>query len=312
MKLSLIIPCFNEQDNIKEFHHITTNVLSNSSYYYEFIFVNDGSNDNTLKILKEIYQEDIEHVNVISFSRNFGKEAAIYAGLHNISGDYITIIDADLQQNPKLLLKMLEILEANPDYDCVAAYQKERHENLILRTSKKLFYKLINRLSDIEFHPGASDFRTMRRTMADAILSLPEYHRFSKGLFSWVGFETYYLPYIAEDRFSGTSKWSFISLFKYAINGIIAFTVSPLKIATYLGASFSFVSLLYMVIIVIQKIFFSIDIPGYPTLISVILLLGGIQLFILGIIGEYLSRIYIEGKRRPVYIEKLVLKAKTP
>lgn len=293
MKLSLIIPCFNEQDNIKEFHHITTNVLSNSSYYYEFIFVNDGSNDNTLKILKEIYQEDIEHVNVIAFSRNFGKEAAIYAGLHNISGDYITIIDADLQQNPKLVLKMLEILEANPDYDCVAAYQKERHENLILRTSKKSFYKLINRLSDIEFHPGASDFRTMRRTMADAILSLPEYHRFSKGLFSWVGFETYYLPYIAEDRFSGTSKWSFISLFKYAINGIIAFTVSPLKIATYLGASFSFVSLLYMVIIVIQKIFFSIDIPGYPTLISVILLLGGIQLFILGIIGEYLSRIYI-------------------
>lgn len=255
MKLSLIIPCFNEQDNIKEFHHITTNVLSNSSYYYEFIFVNDGSNDNTLKILKEIYQEDIEHVNVIAFSRNFGKEAAIYAGLHNISGDYITIIDADLQQNPKLVLKMLEILEANPDYDCVAAYQKERHENLILRTSKKSFYKLINRLSDIEFHPGASDFRTMRRTMADAILSLPEYHRFSKGLFSWVGFETYYLPYIAEDRFSGTSKWSFISLFKYAINGIIAFTVSPLKIATYLGASFSFVSLLYMVIIVIQKIF---------------------------------------------------------
>lgn len=309
MKISLIVPCYNEQDNVEEFYRIATNTFTSTNYDYELTFVNDGSHDNTLNILKGIYAKDTRHVNVVSFSRNFGKESAIYAGLNNISGDYVTIIDADLQQRPELVLDMLEILEKDDTYDCVAAYQEERHEGFVLQFFKNTFYKFINKVSEVEFRSGASDFRTMRRSMANAILCLPEYHRFSKGIFSWVGFDTYYMPYVAEERFSGSSKWSFISLFKYAINGIVAFTVSPLKIATYLGATFSGISLLYMLVIIIQKLFFSIDVPGYPTLISVILLLGGIQLFILGIIGEYLSRMYIECKKRPIYIEKINLKA---
>lgn len=309
MKISLIIPCYNEQDNIAEFHRIATETFSFSNYEYEFTFINDGSKDNTLNILKKLYEKDTKHVNVVSFSRNFGKESAIYAGLKNVSGDYITIIDADLQQRPELVLDMLQILEQDETLDCVAAYQKERHEGAILKMFKNLFYKFINKVSEVEFRSGASDFRIMRKSMADAILQLPEYHRFSKGIFSWVGFNTYYMPYVAEERFSGSSKWSFLSLFKYAINGIVAFTVSPLKIATFLGALFSGASLLYMIVVIIQKLFFSIDVPGYPTLISIILLLGGIQLFILGIIGEYLARMYIECKKRPIYIEKLNLKA---
>ena len=310
VKLSLIVPCYNEQDNVQEFYNVATNAFSDGAYEYELIFVDDGSKDNTFKILKEIYEKDKKHVNVISFSRNFGKESAIYAGLQNVTGDYVTIIDADLQQSPDLVRSMVDFLEEHIEYDCVAAYQEERHENVVLGMFKNIFYKLINRVSEVEFRSGASDFRTMRRCMADALRSLPEYYRFSKGLFSWVGFNTFYMPYIAEERFSGASKWSFRSLFKYAINGIVAFTVAPLKMATYIGAVFSLLSILYMFVVIIQKVFFSIDIPGYPTLICLILFLGGLQLVILGIIGEYLARMYIEEKRRPIYIEKVNLKAK--
>ena len=309
MKISLVVPCYNEEDNIAEFYHVAKKTFALEPYEYELTFVNDGSKDNTLNILKQIYSEDTQHVNVVSFSRNFGKEAAIYAGLKNTTGDLVTIIDADLQQRPELVKDMVNYLENHPEYDCVAAYQEKRHEGLVLRIFKRLFYKLINMVSEVEFRPGASDFRTMRRSMVEALLDLPEYYRFSKGLFSWVGFETYYMPYVAEERFSGVSKWSFRSLFKYAINGIVAFTVSPLRIATYLGVVFSIISIVYMLIVVVQKLFFSISIPGYPTLICLVLLLGGLQLVILGIIGEYLARMYIEGKRRPIYIEKLNLKA---
>lgn len=309
MKISLIVPCYNEQENIEEFYNVASRTFSVETLEYELIFVDDGSKDGTLDILKRIYEGDNKHVNVISFSRNFGKESAIYAGLNNASGDFVTIIDADLQQRPELVISMLKILEEHPEYDCVAAYQKERHESAILRFFKNGFYKFINKVSEVEFKSGASDFRTMRKCMADALVSLPEYYRFSKGLFSWVGFNTYYMPYVAEERFSGVSKWSFRSLFKYAINGIVAFTVSPLKIATYVGIIFSALSIIYMLVVIIQKLFFSIDIPGYPTLICIILFLGGLQLIILGIIGEYLARMYIEGKRRPIYIEKMKLKA---
>lgn len=309
MKISLVVPCYNEEDNIAEFYRVATKTFDLEAYEYELTFVNDGSKDNTLNILKQIYSEDPQHVNVVSFSRNFGKEAAIYAGLKNTTGDLVTIIDADLQQRPELVKDMVTYLEDHPEYDCVAAYQEERHEGFVLQIFKKLFYKLINMVSEVEFRPGASDFRTMRRPMVEALLNLPEYYRFSKGLFSWVGFETYYMPYVAEERFSGVSKWSFRSLFKYAINGIVAFTVSPLRIATYLGVVFSIISIVYMLIVVVQKLFFSISIPGYPTLICLVLLLGGLQLVILGIIGEYLARMYIEGKRRPIYIEKINLKA---
>ena len=309
MKISLIIPCYNEQDNVQEFYHVAANAFSDSTYEYELTFIDDGSKDKTLKILKGIYEMDRKHVNVVSFSRNFGKEAAIYAGLHNVTGDYVAIIDADLQQNPDLVKSMVDFLEEHTEYDCVAAYQEERHESVALGFFKNVFYKVINRVSEVEFRSGASDFRTMRKCMADALRSLPEYYRFSKGLFSWVGFNTFYMPYVAEERFSGASKWSFKSLFKYAINGIVAFTVAPLKMATYIGAVFSLLSILYMFVVIIQKVFFSIDIPGYPTLICLILFLGGLQLIILGIIGEYLARMYIEGKHRPIYIEKINLKA---
>lgn len=309
MKISLIVPCYNEQDNIERFYQVAAETFSKGVYEYELTFIDDGSKDRTLEILKDIYNCDGQHVNVISFSRNFGKEAAIYAGLHNVTGDYVCIIDADLQQQPKLVIDMVDILEKHPEYDCVAAYQQERHENAVLQFCKNVFYKVINRVSEVEFRSGASDFRTMRKYVAEAVCNLPEYWRFSKGLFSWVGFNTYYLPYVAENRFSGDSKWSFRSLMKYAIDGIIAFTVSPLKIATYIGGFVSIAAILYMIIIIIQKIFFSIAIPGYPTLICIILLLGGIQLIILGIIGEYLAKMYIEGKRRPIYIEKINLKA---
>ncbi len=312
MKVSLVVPCYNEQDNVCEFHHEATGVFKNSDYQYEFIFVNDGSKDQTLVRLKELYAKDPTHVNVVSFSRNFGKESAMYAGMKNASGDYVTIIDADLQQRPELVLNMLNFLEENKEYDCVAAYQEERRENFIVRGCKNLFYKLINLVSEVDFRPGASDFRTMRRQVVDAILSLPEYHRFSKGIFSWVGFETYYMPYVADERYAGSSKWSFSKLMKYAIDGILAYSVSPLKVATYIGLILSGASIIYMIVVIIQKIFFSIAIPGYATLVCLILLLGGLQLFILGIIGEYLSKMYIEGKNRPIYIEKLHLKAKEP
>lgn len=314
MKLSLIIPCYNEQDNISPFFKETINAfqkMPKAIDSFEMIFVNDGSNDNTSEKLKELYDSYSSVVSVIEFSRNFGKEAAMLAGLKYATGDFITIIDADLQQKPEIVVKMVEHLLENNDCDMVAAFQEERIEGKFMSFMKNCFYKFINAASDIDFHQGASDFRTFRKKVAESIISLPEYYRFSKGIFSWVGFNTHFMPYVAEERFAGTTKWSFVKSLKYALEGIIAFTTLPLKIATGVGIFTFLASILYMFIVIIQKLFFGVDVPGYATIVVLILFLGGLQLLLLGVVGEYLARTYIQGKNRPVYIEKKVLKTKS-
>ena len=308
IKLSLIVPCFNEEKNVQAFFATVEKSFKECNFGYEYVFVDDGSKDNTFKELKKLYTENKDaNITAIRFSRNFGKEAAMFAGLNNVQGEYVCIIDADLQQSPEVVKEMVRMLDNNEEIDCVAAYQKERHESKLLVFFKAIFYKLINYTSDIEFVPGASDFRTFRKKMANSILELQEKYRFSKGIFSWIGYNTY-IEYEAQERFAGTSKWSFRKLFKYAIDGIIAFTTTPLKIATVLGSITSVVALLYFIWILVQKLVWGIAIPGYPTLVCLILLLGGIQLVMLGIIGEYLGRVYIEGKNRPIFIAKDILK----
>ena len=309
MKLSLVVPCYNEEENVRAFYEAAVTAFDGCGYDYELVMVNDGSRDNTLAELKKLYREkrDVTPLTIVSFSRNFGKEAAIYAGLRHSRGDMVCLIDADLQQRPEIVREMVRFLDENEEYDCVAAYQEERSEGHVLSFFKKGFYNLINKMSDVKFTKGASDFRTCRRTMVNAILSMTEYHRFSKGIFAWVGFETKFIPYHAEQRHAGTTKWSFWKLVRYAIDGIIGFSTSPLRFATFTGAAFSGLSLLYLIVVILKKLIFGNDVPGYPTLVVLILLIGGIQMLMLGIVGEYIARIYIQGKGRPVYIEKEVL-----
>ena len=304
MKLSLVVPCYNEESNVPLFYQAVRQDLAAAGFEYELVFVNDGSSDGTLRALQTLCAEADCRVKVIDFSRNFGKEAAMYAGLAETEGDYVTIIDADLQQRPAIALDMVRMLDAQPEIDCVAAYQEDRRESKALIFFKDGFYRLINRFSDTEFVQGASDFRTMRRPMVEAVLRMDEYFRFSKGLFSWVGFRTEFIPYRAEERASGQSKWSFWKLFKYALEGIFAFTTAPLRIATILGLITSVLSVIYLLVVVFQKLFFGIDVAGYATIVVLILLLGGIQLLCIGIIGEYIARTYIQTKKRPIYIAK--------
>ena len=304
MKLSLVVPCYNEEENIEAFYRAVKKVFDEKPYDYEIIFVNDGSKDGTQKELERIFAERSANVVVVNFSRNFGKEAGMFAGFQKSCGELVAVIDADLQQRPQIVANMVEILDANEDYDCVAAYQERRKEGKIISGCKTLFYKMINWVGDTEFREDASDFRTFRRTMVDAILALPEYHRFSKGIFSWVGFHTYYIPYEAEERHAGETKWSFKKLVKYALDGFISYTTFPLRIATFVGGFTSICAVFYLFAVIIEKIFFGIDTPGYATIVVLLLVLGGLQLTILGIIGEYLARIYIQGKNRPIYIEK--------
>ena len=310
MKCSLVVPCYNEEDNVLEFYKAVKEAFLHREDAFEVVFVNDGSKDGTIAKLRQIHEQDPDKTAVISFSRNFGKEAAILAGLRHAKGDFVTFIDADLQQHPDVACKMIDFLKENPEYDSVAAYQEKRREGIVLGGFKKLFYKIINKVSETEFKNGASDFRTIRRSVADAILSMPEYSRFSKGIFSWVGFETYYMPYEALPRNAGESKWSFWKLTKYAIEGFVSFSTFPLKIATFIGLLASISSILYLIVVVVQKLCFSIDVPGYATIVVLILFIGGIQLLILGIIGEYLGRVYLQSKNRPVYIEKEYLAVK--
>lgn len=307
MKLSLIIPCYNEEGNVQPMYEKVVSTFTGKIDSYEFVFVNDGSSDATAAKLKEIYRSAKQPVKVVNFSRNFGKEAAIYAGLQHVSGDYISIIDADLQQDPAYVLQMVDFLEEHEDYDSVAAFQEERKESAFMSKTKNAFYKIINKISDTEFVSGASDFRTFRSRVKDAILQMSEYHRFSKGIFSWVGFQTYYMPYNVDDRLTGTSKWSFWKLMKYAIEGIVAFTTVPLKLSTWVGSLTSLAALIYIIVVIIQKLAYEIDVPGYATIVVLILFLGGMQLLALGIIGEYLSRTYIQSKHRPIYLAREVL-----
>lgn len=307
MKLSLVVPCYNEEKNVSLFYQAVKNDFSGVDFDYELVFVNDGSKDGTFKELQKLCEGDLP-VKIVNFSRNFGKESAMYAGLRESEGDYVTIIDADLQQRPSIALDMVRMLDGEPDYDCVAAYQESRRESKLLVFFKNSFYKLINKFSDTEFVQGASDFRTFRRPMVEAILAMDEYFRFSKGLFSWVGFNTKFIPYKVEERATGNSKWSFKKLFKYALDGIFAFTTAPLRFATIIGLLTSFLSIIYLIVVVIQKLAFGIPVAGYATIVVLILLLGGIQLCCIGIIGEYIARTYIQTKGRPIYIAKQVIK----
>lgn len=305
--LSLVIPCYNEEDNVNNlFDEVNKVFLNNNINDYEFVFVNDGSTDKTYQNLKKVYNENHSQYNikVLTFSRNFGKESAMYAGMSKASGDLVCIIDADLQQRPEVIVEMLKHLNDDEDLDCVTAYQEERKEGKVLSFFKSSFYKIINKISDVKFVNGASDFRLMRRNMVDAILDMTEYHRFSKGLFSYVGFNTKYIPYTVAERGNGESKWSFYKLFKYALEGIFAFSTLPLKIATYAGFFSSFCSLIYLVVVVLQKLIKGIDVPGYATIVVLLLFIGGLQLFCLGILGEYISKMYVQVKDRPIYILK--------
>ncbi len=307
MKLSLIVPCYNEAENVAAFQQAAIDAFANCGFSYELIFVDDGSKDATLHELRKLYREQKCPVKVVSFSRNFGKEAGIYAGLQQSVGDYVCLIDADLQQRPETVLEMVQILDEKPEFDVVAAYQDRRGEGKLLSFFKKNFYSLINRLSDIQLKSDASDFRTFRRSVADSILTLGEYHRFSKGIFAWVGYNTCYIPYVAQPRVAGKSKWSFRKLFNYAIEGIIGYSTKPLRIATFLGVFTAIAALIYLVIVVLEKLITGIDIPGYATIIVLILLLGSIQLLCIGIIGEYVGRTFEQSKHRPVYIPREIL-----
>lgn len=304
MKLSLVVPCYNEQESVQSFFDVTAETFKGVVSDYEIVFVNDGSKDKTGEKLRKIYNDNPAKIQVLTFSRNFGKESAIYAGLSKAKGDLVCIIDADLQQHPKVIIEMLKVMAEDEETDCVAAFQENRKESKIMSGVKSAFYKIINKIADVDFVNGASDFRLMKRSMVDAILDMSEYHRFSKGIFSWVGFNTKYIPYTVEERQFGESKWNFFKLFKYAVDGIISFSTFPLKLVTAVGLVTSFASVVYLVAVIIQKLFFGIDVPGYATIVVLVLFLGGIQLFCLGLLGEYLSKIYVQVKNRPIYVLK--------
>lgn len=304
MQLSIVVPCYDEEENVGLFFEEACKSLAGILDRVEFVFIDDGSRDNTAKELKKIGEEGKAHVRMLSFSRNFGKEAGLLAGLRAAKGDYVAIIDADLQQHPRYIVEMLEILNEHPEYDCVAAYQKERQEGKVLSFFKGVFYKLINRITDIEFYRSASDFRLLTRKMVDAITALPERCRFSKGIFSWVGFKTYYMPYEVENRRQGKSKWNFWSLTSYALDGITSFSDKPLIISSVLGLLLFFISIVMMLVVVVKTILFGDPVAGFPTLCSLILLLSGIQLLCIGIVGQYLAKMYEEIKHRPLYIIK--------
>lgn len=306
MKLSFVVPCYNEGGNVEPFiKSIYENFPVTEDY--EVVFINDGSADNTFEKLKEIKNTSPCNIKIINFSRNFGKESAMYAGLQNACGDLVSIIDADLQQDPAIVKKMVEMLDANPDIDCVCACQEDRHEGKITAACKNAFYKIADKFTEISFQSGASDFRTFRKSVRDALLSMSEFHRFSKGLFSWVGFNTVYIPYTAKERQSGKSSFNFIKLMKYAFEGIIAFSTAPLKFASVLGSLATLFSVIYAIVTIIRKLVSHINVDGFTQLVILITFIGGIQLFTIGIIGEYLARNYIQAKNRPIYIAKEII-----
>lgn len=307
MKLSLVVPCYNEAENVAAFQDAVIQAFYGCGYDYEIIYVNDGSRDATLHNLKKLHAEQSCPVKVISFSRNFGKEAGLFAGLQHASGEYISLIDADLQQRPEIVRDMVAILDANPETDIVAAYQDRRGEGKVLSFFKKGFYHIINMLSSVALQPDASDFRTFRRSVRDSILELAEYHRFSKGIFAWVGYNTKFIPYTACERAAGKTKWSFWKLVNYAIEGIIGFSTAPLRLATCLGVLTGVAALIYLVMVILEKLILGIAVPGYATIIVLILLLGATQLFCIGIIGEYMGRTFEQAKERPIYIAKEIL-----
>lgn len=298
--VSIIVPCYNEQEALPLFYQETAAVLKKMGCSYELLFIDDGSRDGTLEILKGLAEED-EHVFYLSFSRNFGKEAAMYAGFCNAHGDYVAVMDADLQHPPALLPQMMEILEGG-GYDCVAPRRTRSGDPPVRTWFSREFYKIINRISDAEMVDGAGDFRLMKREMAEAIVAMGEYNRFGKGIFGWIGFRTYWLPYENVERVAGETKWSFWKLLKYAIDGIISFSQTPLNLASWFGIAMTFVAFVMIAFIIVRKLLFGDPVAGWASLICVIIFVGGIQLFCMGIMGQYIAKTYMETKNRPHYI----------
>lgn len=303
--ISLVVPCFNEQESIPLFYDAVETIKNSlRNYSVEYLFVNDGSSDKTLEVLRNLHEKNTKNVHYLSFSRNFGKEAALYAGLKASTGDYVAVMDADLQDPPEQLVPMLAGIE-DEGYDIVGTRRTDRTGEPIIRSwFSNLFYKLINRISNTQFLNGVRDYRLMTRQVVDSILQMSEYNRFSKGLFSWVGFNTKYLEYKNHDRVAGTTSWSFWSLFKYSLEGFVNFSEAPLNLASYVGLSSFLASIIAILFIVIRKLFFGGSVNGWASMISVILLIGGIQLLCLGILGKYIGSIYMEVKKRPIYIIK--------
>ena len=301
-KISIIVPCYNEEQVINIFYDEIKKILEQikEDYNYELVFIDDGSKDNTLNILKELRIND-ENVSIISFSRNFGKEAGIYAGLNNSTGDLVVIMDADLQHPPKIILEMLEGIKEG--YDTVTTRRINRKgEPAIKNFFSKSFYKVMSKIIDFELVQGAQDFRMMKRNVVDSILLLKEYNRFSKGIFSWVGFKVKYIDIENAERAAGKTKWSFKSLFKYAMEGIVSFSTVPLRISTILGMVISLIAIFATCTIIIQTLIYGKDVPGYASIITTVTFMGGIQLTCIGIIAEYISKMYLEIKDRPKYI----------
>ena len=303
--ISIVVPCYNEEECIPHFLEEMKKVADKMSFIdFQYIFVDDGSKDGTLQVLKSYQNEEDEGVNYISFSRNFGKEAALLAGLEAATGDYIAVMDADLQDPPDLLPKMYDLI-INEGFDCVATRRVTRKGEPPIRSFfARGFYKLVNRISETQMMDGARDFRLMSRQMVDAILSLKEYNRFSKGLFSWVGFSTKWLEYENVERVAGTTKWSFWRLFLYSLDGIAAFSVKPLAVSSLLGILFCFISLLAIIVIIVRWLVFGDPVDGWASTATIVLFVGGIQLFCTGILGQYLAKSYLEGKQRPIFIIK--------
>ena len=302
MKISIIVPCYNEQESIGLFYEEMCRVSDEMGNDFEYIFVHDGSADSTLEIIEALAQND-SRVKYISFSRNFGKESAIYAGFSKATGDYVVMMDADLQDPPKLLPEMLKYIQQG--YDSVATRRVTRKGEPPIRSFfARMFYKIINKISDVDIVDGARDYRLMTAQMKDAIVSMQEYNRFSKGIFGWVGFKTKWLEYENIERVAGETKWNFWKLFLYSLEGIIAFSTAPLVLASMFGIIFCFLAFIMILFVVVRTLVFGDPVAGWPSMVCITFLIGGIQLLCIGIIGQYLSKTYLETKKRPKYIIK--------
>jgi glucosyltransferase len=305
--IGLIVPCYNEEESINIFYDEVERIFNemkknNMSYQHEYWFINDGSTDNTLSVIKDLRTHD-SNVHYVSFSRNFGKESAMAAGLDNVKGEYIAVMDVDLQDPPALLPKMIQYIKED-NYDVVGCVQKTRKQNAVRAFLSSSFYKVINKMSDVEIKQNVRDYRLMTRQYVDNVLRLTEYNRFTKGIFSWVGFNTKYIEYDGVERAAGESHWSLYQLLEYSLEGIIDFSDVPLKIATWVGGLSCLLSVLGLIFVILRAILFGGSVSGWPSLVSIILFLSGIQLFCLGILGNYISKIYLETKHRPKYIVK--------
>lgn len=304
VKHTLVVPCYNEEDNVAAFFDAACAAMEGYTDAFELVFVNDGSADRTAERLDALYAAHPDRrITVVHFSRNFGKEAAMYAGLSAARGDYVTIIDADLQQRPEVAVEMGRLLDGDASCDMVAAYPAHRQDGFFLRWCKTAFYRVINRMTDVEFIPDASDFRTLRRRVVDALLELPEYHRFSKGLFSFVGFRSRSIPYEVQERFSGNTKWSFVKLLRYALDGIMAYTDLPLRLPLFLGGGLCAVGAAGLLAALIVHLAAGVTVAMWA-IAALLVLLCGLILFALGVQGTYIGKIHTQVKHRPVYIAR--------